>query len=193
MGSACQFFFVQDFVCQQLRLLILLSLGLAAGTTSESGPSPIQSVSLSQKSSQIQKSSSKTSDSVGSQTTQLGAGAFQLMVVHYVASLFILESTAKGKNRIWHLWICACKTLVNGNHKQIIKRLKLGCKRLIFTELAVFYPPLFVRTEIPFQRTCKDSGATLLPQTAQGCFAKENGPQSAGVIENHEKYPSLIH
>ena len=41
-------------------------------------------------------------------------------------------------------------------------------------------------------RTCKDSGATLLPQTAQGCFAKENGPQSAGVIENHEKYPSLI-
>lgn len=79
------------------------------------GVASIQAVSLSQKSSQIQKSSSKTSDSVGSQTTQLGAGAFQLMVVHYVASLFILESTAKGENQIWHLWICACKTLVDGN------------------------------------------------------------------------------
>lgn len=61
------------------------------------GVASIQAVSLSQKSSQIQKSSSKTSDSVVSQTTQLGPGAFQLMVVHYVASLFILESTAKGK------------------------------------------------------------------------------------------------
>ena len=152
------------------------------------GVASIQAVSLSQKSSHIEKSSSKTSRSVVSQTTQLGAGAFQLMVVHYVASLFILESTrAKGENQIWHLWICACKTLVDGNHKQIIKRLKLGCKRLIFTELVVFCPPLFDRTEIPFQRTCKDSGATLLPQTAQGCFAKENGPQSARVIEKLRK------
>lgn len=145
----------------------------------------IQAVSLSQKSSRIQKSSSKTSDSVVSQTTHLGPGAFQLMVVHYVACLIILESTAKCENQIYHLWICGCKTLVDGNKSS--NDWNLDANDWFSRNLWFFYPPLFVRTEIPFQRTCKDSDATLLPQTAHGCFAKEKWPQSAGVIEKTRK------
>ncbi len=93
------------------------------------------------KHSHIDRSSSKTSRSVVSQTTQLGPGAFQLMVVHYVASLSILESTAKGKNQIWHLWICGCKTLVDGNKSSNDRN--LDAKRLIFTELVIFSSATF--------------------------------------------------
>lgn len=124
-----------------------------------------------------------TNNTVGSRSVSVNGGALRGIPIHS------RKHCQRQKSNMTPVNLCMQNL---GRWKQIIKRLKLGCKRLIFTELAVFYPPLFVRTEIPFQRTCKDSGATLLPQTAQGCFAKENGPQSAGVIENHEKYPSLI-